>query len=354
MDPGIHLFEPPKAQRAGGLEVAVSSLASWLAAQSIAVTRHEGSELPASIGANAVVHFHGVWQPAFLRAAAACRSRGVPYVVSPHGMLEPWAWDQRRLKKRIWFGLFERAHLRRAAALLATSALEVYNLARQFPDRPCRAIPLGVQATRKPNYEQARRALGWDPSERVLLFLSRIHPKKGLDLLLEALRALPNAKGAAHRVRLVVVGDGEPGHVEPLREFARRHAEALPRVDWVGGLWTDAKWAYLEAADLLCLPSHSENFGYAILEALQVGTRVLTTTRTPWTDLEAWGAGYLVEPDAESVRGALARFLTEPAWGHAQRESLAARIDAAYSWRAVGPAYLDLYRSVASAHGRAG
>jgi glycosyltransferase involved in cell wall biosynthesis len=114
----------------------------------------------------------------------------------------------------------------------------------------------------------------------------------------------------------------------------------------VGEIWGDARWAYFQGADLFCLPSFSENFGLAILEALQVGTRVLTTNQTPWSVLPSLGAGFVVEPAEDAVKNALAAFLAAPEWSVEQRAKLATEIQRRFSWDVVGPSYISLYRDV--------
>jgi glycosyltransferase involved in cell wall biosynthesis len=291
-----------------------------------------------------VVHFHGLWQPRFVRVSAHCRRARIPYVVSPHGMLEPWAWRHKRWKKWPWFHLVERRHLAGAARLLTTSDVEARHLQKKFPSSRCVALPLGLPAVKEPDYGAARQSLGWGPSEVVLLFLSRIHPKKGLHLLLPALAQL--GLDALHNVRLVIVGGGDDGYVGELKAFVQREQARLPRVDWIGEVWGDARWTYFRGADLFCLPSFSENFGLAVLEALQVGTRVLTTDQTPWTDLPSLGAGFVVEPAPAALEGGLLEFLAQPEWSVPRREKLAAEIHARFSWDTIGPPYLRLYEDV--------
>jgi glycosyltransferase involved in cell wall biosynthesis len=232
---------------------------------------------------------------------------------------------------------------------MATSENEARNLARRFPSSCCRALPLGLTSDRGPNYATARRKLGWSESEVVLLFLSRIHPKKGLDVLLRSLAGLE--RGTLGTVRLAVVGGGEEDYVGELKTFAARESARLPRVDWVGEIWDDGKWAYFQGADLFCLPSHSENFGLAVLEALQVGTRVLTTIETPWDIVTSLDAGMIVEPTVGAIRSALVAFLADIEWADAQRDKLASTIHALYSWETVGPAYVRLYGEVAARGG---
>jgi glycosyltransferase involved in cell wall biosynthesis len=341
----VDFYEPPEPQRVGGLELAIRALEEYLRRAGVSV-RTAPPVRDASDGSPDVVHFHGLWRPEFLRASSMCRRRRVPYVVSPHGMLEPWAFRHKRWKKWPWYHLFERRQLAWASALLATSEIEARNLARRFPSSRCRPLPLGMTSDCGPDYATARSKLGWSESEVVLLFLSRIHPKKGLDVLLRALTGLE--PGTLHNVRLAVVGGGDEDYVRELKAFAARERARLPRLEWVGEIWDDSKWSYFQGADLFCLPSHSENFGLAVLEALQVGTRVLTTTETPWDIVTSLGGGMIAEPTVGAIRSALVAFLTNTDWTATQRDTLASTIHARFSWDTVGPAYVRLYEEVAA------
>lgn len=328
----IYFYEPPAAQTIGGLEAAIDLLAHALTEASIPV-RRRATEIPRD--GDAVAHFHGLWQPAQARLSRACRA---PIVISPHGMLEPWAWRHKRWKKLPYFYLRERAHLRRAQALLTTSPSEARHVGAFLPAANIASLPLGLSGNAGPNYATARAQLGWAPEEIVLTFLSRLHPKKGLHLLLEALRKMPEKK-----LRLVVVGDGAARYVAALHAQAARDAAELPRIDWIGEIWGEARWPYLQGADLFCLPTHSENFGLAVLEACQVGTPVLTTTGTPWPELLRGQPAFIAEPTIASLRATLLRFLAQPPFREIERAALAKWTHAQFAWEKLVADYVALY-----------
>lgn len=339
----VCFIESPAEKQVGGLDAAIASLRAALTRAGVNVVDEEA--LTRGTERIDIAHFHGLWQPRHCALAPECRARGIPCVVSPHGMLEPWAWRHKRWKKLPYFLLRERARLASAAGLLATAENEARRLREFFPKANVRALPLGLTGGAKPDHTRARQLLDWRADERVLLFLSRVHPKKGLDLLLRAL--LGNRNG---RARLVVVGGGEERYVRELQSFAKEHAGELPRVDWIGEVWGDARWKYFQAADLFCLPSHSENFGLAVLEACQVGTPALTTTATPWAD--ALGAeenrrGIICEPRVESIRGALERFFSHPVASPSERAALADWAWRTFHWDALAPRYAEFYESIA-------
>ena len=335
----VVFFTPPAEQRIGGLDAAIDGMRGALGRRGIAV----GGELPAQAG-DCVAHFHGLWQPRHARLARECRARGIPYAVSPHGMLEPWAWRHKRWKKWPYFQLVEKGLLAHAQALLATAAPEAARLRRFAPGQRIETLPLGLTGEAEPGYENARKELGWAAEERVLLFLSRIHVKKGLHLLLEALAT----RQPSGPVRLVIVGDGDPAYTARVQRYAKDHARTLPRIDWIGAVWGEGRWKYFQGADLFCLPTHSENFGLAVLEACQVGTPVLTTVETPWALELGDGRGYICAPRMEDVREALTRYFSSERWTPDARAALSEWAWTRFHWDALAERYIAFYRSLSA------
>jgi glycosyltransferase involved in cell wall biosynthesis len=259
-------------------------------------------------------------------------------------MLEPWAWAQKKWKKHPYYAAVGRFHLQGADGVLATSKQEASNLQAFVSEDQLRSIPLAITDDVGPAYSEAREALEWPDDERVLLYLSRVHPKKGLHMLLEALVDLPSS--AKEKKRLVIVGPGPDDYAEQLKSYAQQHRDRLPQVDWEGPVWGNEKWTYLQGADLMCLPTHSENFGLVVLEALQVGTPVLTTDTTPWDFLQEWAAGLIVAPDVEEIGEALRSFNERFMWTDSKRHQLARRARKRFSMSKVGSKYAEVYGDV--------
>ena len=302
------------------------------------------ARLPEDAGP-AVAHFHGLWQRNFPALARKCERRRIPYVVSPHGMLEPWARRQKWWKKWPYFHLVEKRWIAGAACVLATGKPEADRLAHFFPRNRIESLPLGLTADKRPDYTGARTRLGWKPEETVLLFVSRIHEKKGLDLLLHALAELHGT--VPYTARLAIVGpDEQPAYAAQCRDFISRNAGRLPRVDWIGPVWGEDRWSYFQGADLFCLPTHSENFGLAVLESCQVGTPALTTTETPWADEFTNGRGFIARPEAADLRALLADFFLEPRWAQERRQALSAWAWAGFDWAHLAARYASLYESL--------
>lgn len=297
-----------------------------------------------------VVHSHGVWLFPNWMVPVACLLKGRPLVMSPRGMLSPWARRQSRLRKGLAWSLADRWTLQGARVLHATSDLEAEEMRAMGLRGPFAVIANGLDLDGEFARDRlaifARAAVPAVGSRRVL-FLSRIHPKKGLDLLLEAWRQLDGAR-TGHR--LTIAGPGEPADVAGLeRQLAARGADA---VEYVGPVFGDHRLRLLLDADLLVLPSHSENYGMVVAEALACGKPVITTTGTPWSSLTKEGCGWWVEPRPEALAGALREALSAPTprlremgakgRGLVEREhsirTTAGRMEAVYEWvRGRGP-----------------
>jgi glycosyltransferase involved in cell wall biosynthesis len=175
----------------------------------------------------------------------------------------------------------------------------------------------------------------------VLLYLSRIHPKKGLDLLLASLRLVPEEARVGWR--LAVIGGGDRAYLRRLRRFADRYAAELPPIEWKGEIWSDKKWDYLQGADLFCLPTHSENFGFAVMEAMQVGTPILTTDQTPWGDERGKPGFFIARPTVSSLREQLLAWREAAPWSERDRAALAGEARARFHGESLSRDHIAAY-----------
>jgi glycosyltransferase involved in cell wall biosynthesis len=242
---------------------------------------------------------NGIWQ--YLSFAAWRRYAGsaIPYFVFPHGMLDPWfkeTFPLKHLKKWLYWPWGDYRVLRDAAAVIFTSEEERLLARKSFwLYRSCEKVsPLGVEAPAPVSPEARQMFLEQFPqlrNKRVLLFLGRLHPKKGCDILIDAF-----AQVADGSVALVLAGPDQVGWQAELQQRAE-HLKQSSRVVFAGMLQGELKRAALATADALVLPSHQENFGMAVVEALAIGLPVLISNRINiWREIDQDRAGY-VEPD---------------------------------------------------------
>lgn len=279
-----------------------------------------------------LIHLHGLWLYHAWTAYRVARSAHIPLIVSPRGMLEPWALRQGRLQKAVAGVLFHRAMLRDATCIVATSAMEARSVRLAGVSAPIFVIPNGVDV---PDESHAVRS---PASLRTALFLSRIAPKKGLLELLVAWHAVAPAGW-----RLRIVGPDERGYADTVAHEIRRLG-LESSVTLAGAAWGEDKRREYAAADLFALPSHSENFGMVVAEALAAGLPVITTRATPWAELETERCGWWIQTGAAALIPTLRDAVALPeselkAMGARGRQLVAAR----YAWPRVAEDMARIY-----------
>ena len=270
--------------------------------------------LRANAGRYDFVIVHGVWQFHGLAVRQALRSQGTPYVVYTHGMLDPWfkqAYPLKHLKKSLYWPWAEGRVLRDARAVLFTTEEERLLARRSFRPYRCREIVVSYGTGSPSGDPAAQRGLFFQSfpelrDKRLILFLSRLHEKKGCDLLLDAFAGVADQDPM---LRLVMAGPDKSGLRESLEARAREKGIA-DRVSWPGMLSGDLKWGAFHAAEVFALPSHQENFGIAVAEALACGVPVLISDKVNiWREVEADRAGLVAPDDAAGTARLLEQWL---------------------------------------------
>lgn len=247
-----------------------------------------------------VVHLHEIWLPSNLQLRRACLDAGAPYVVSLHGMLDDWSMAQRRLKKVTYLRLFGRRLLNDAAAIHCTAEAEKQQASRWHVNGFTAVLPYVVDLSpyhTLPGPERAVTELKLSDGGPRLLFLSRLHPKKGVETLLRAIALVAESHP---RVRAWIAGPGDEAYLSTLQTLVQS-LKIEPNVAFLGMVSGSLKYSLYQAADLFVLPTSQENFGLVLIEALACGTPVVTTRGVDiWQELQAAGAA-IVEPRPEAL-----------------------------------------------------
>jgi len=240
-----------------------------------------------------VIHNHGMWQMNAVYPGWAAKVQKTKLVVSPRGTFSTWAMSHGSRFKRIFWALIQRPALVQASCFHATAEAEHGEIRRLGFKQPVAIIPNGIDVPELCPKTQT--------GLRTLLFLGRIHPVKGIDVLLNAWA------GVMHRFpdwRLLVVGtdkgyDKQVGYLEQMKALAAKLQ--LKRAEFAGPLYGEAKRSAYQEADLFVLPTHSENFGMTVAEALAAGTPTIVTKGAPWHGLETHRAGWWIDIGIEAL-----------------------------------------------------
>lgn len=292
-----------------------------------------------------VIHDHGVWLQTNWASAWAARDAAKPLVRSPRGMLSPWALSRSSLRKRILWRLVERRLFVTAAVVHATSRLEEEEVRSLGVARRLEVIANGIDTDGEyaaARVAAARASAAQGPgAHRRILFLSRVHPKKGLDLLCEAWVSLPSDSPA----ELLIAGDGAASAVADVEQWVAQ--QPGPPARYLGPVTGEEKLRLLASAWALALPSQSENYGMVVAEALACGTPVLTTTATPWADVVERECGWHIKPRGPDLSLALQEVLALSAGAHQAMRVRARRlIEEGHSLRVTGAKFEALYEQL--------
>jgi glycosyltransferase involved in cell wall biosynthesis len=249
-----------------------------------------------------VVVVSGIWMYHSFATSAAASKAGVPYLIYVHGALDPWFkkyYPVKHLKKTLYWKLVEGRVFQDAARVVFTTEEERVLAKNAFHPYRCEEQVISYGTAQPPHpiermlERQFRQAVPELRDDQYLLYLGRIHEKKGIDLLIKAF----SEEGLLEKTHLVIAGPGETATATALRELANA-SPARERIHWTGPVYSEQKWGAIRGADALVLPSHCENFGISVAEALGCGVPVLISNKVNiWREVKASGAGLVDDDD---------------------------------------------------------
>lgn len=245
-----------------------------------------------------IVHVNCCWMPqcALVQYWTRQKSRNDKsfsprILLTPHGMLEPWIIGRNYWTKKVpAMLLYQKWAVRNADVVVSTAEEERKHILQLGWNKNVVMLPNGIDSS------AIKVKKVWSDAQH-LLFMSRLHPKKGLEMLIEAMTA-------TDRLKLAIAGDGEPDYVQSLKEKIKALGQD-DKIEMVGPVYGEAKWRMIRDADVVVLPSYSENFGLIVAEALASGTPVMTTTGTPWQSIVTHDCGWWIEPEVKAIKETL-------------------------------------------------
>jgi len=251
-----------------------------------------------------IIHIHGVWQLPCHQLAKWARTNKVPYIISPRGMLEPWSLKQSSLKKKLALFLYQKNDLKHATVVHATSEMESENFQKLGINERTVVIPNGISLN-----QFSTNTIKTPQVKKTLLFLSRIHEKKGIEILISAWERIPAKYKREWQVR--IVGEGDSDYMNTLIAMVD-NLNLSDEILFIGPKYGPEKIVEYQNADLFVLPTHSENFGMVIAEALASGLPVITTKGTPWGEIITHNCGWWIDVGINELTSTLEDALVKP------------------------------------------
>jgi glycosyltransferase involved in cell wall biosynthesis len=316
-------------------------LARWWSGYSPGLARVVAQE----VGKFDLVHIHELWSHPHLAAYRAARKAKKPYVVTVHGGLEPWAINHKALKKKVYSALIQRRILQKAAGLHAITAEEIKHIRGFGVDNEVFMIPNGINPQEfqlLPARRELERLYPQLVGKQVVLFLGRLHPVKGLDILA---RAFGKVARERDDLCLLVVGPDSAGYQAEVAKILEAEG-ALGKVVFAGMLTGREKLAALGGADIFVLPSYSEGFSIAILEAMACGLPVVITRQCHFPEVAEAGAGLVIESEVGQLAAAMEQLLGDPQLRQAMGSNGRRLISEKFTWNIIADQMRGLYEAV--------
>lgn len=292
-----------------------------------------------------LVHTNAVFSYPVLPAHWACQRHKVPYIMTPHGMLEPWALAYKSGKKRFYFALLEKPAFQRASAIQMLASTEAKRIEPLQLKAPLVVVPNGIHQQdfeTLPNPELFYQQFPQTRNKTLILFLARIDPKKGLDLLATAFAKVHTQFPQTH---LIIAGPDNIGFCETAQNYFA-DAECLNAVTFTGMLSGSLKYAALAAASLYVAPSYSEGFSVSVLEGMAAKLPCIITTGCNFPEAAIANAALVVDIDAEQIANALSSCLKNPQQAKAMGDRAREFIFEKYTWEKIACQMQHVYTSI--------
>lgn len=292
-----------------------------------------------------LLHVHAIFSYVSTISMAIARIKNIPYINRPLGQLCTWSLQQSKLRKQIYLNLIERSNLLHSKSLHFTTEQEKEEFNQLGLNIPNFVLPHGVHIPNLiPNaQDKLREILQISDQRPIILFMSRLHPKKGLEYLISALGKLTDC-----HFTLAIAGNGEPDYINHVKDLLKDH-QISDRAYWAGFVQHETKNLYLQGADLFALTSHSENFGIAAIESLASGTPVLLTDGVAIAPMvQKENLGYVTKLDIETITLTIQEFLNHPQIAKQKGDRAQQYISEHYTWTKISHELMSIYIAVAN------
>ena len=292
-----------------------------------------------------LVHIHEIWHHPHFAAYRAAKSARKHFIITIHGELEPWCLEHKGFKKKIYSTLIQRKILKQASALHAITEQEIKNIANYVDNKNVFLVPNAINLDDFENLPHREKIENLYPDmkgKRVILFLGRVHPKKGLDILAEAFGSISKKRDD---IQLVIAGPDSKGYKREIVEILRAH-NALNNTIFTGMLTGDKKLAVLSRADIFVLPSYSEVLGISTLEAMACGLPVVITKQCNFPEVEKIRAGKVIDADVAHLSEALIELLDNPDLCKEMGERGKRLVKEKYTWDKLADKMITAYEEI--------
>ena len=292
-----------------------------------------------------LIHIHEIWHYPQFVASRLAKRYNKPYIITIHGSLEPWCLNHKALKKKIYSFLIQKKILKEASALHAITEEEVKNISRFVDNKNIFLIPNGINLEEFKSFPPREEIEDLYPElkgKKVILFLGRIHPIKGLDILAKSFASITKHKD---NIRLVIAGPDENRYESKIKSILKNDG-VLDKVIFTGMLSGNIKLAALIRADIFVIPSYSEVRSITALEAMICGLPVVITKQCDFPEIGKYKAGIIIEPDINQLGRELENLISNPDLCKEMGENGRKLVRERFTWDKIADQMLNLYEKI--------